>query len=85
MMNFAAVDGQPSGQFPMENPDFLLKNPDFLLKNDDFIIKQRRAVLYKYNTGHMSWGGGGGMLDKPRSVFCTEDDLMGICTKDEHY
>ena len=20
---------------------------------------QRRAVLYKYNAGHMSWGGGG--------------------------
>ena len=34
---------------------FLLKIAEKKGKTD-----QRRAVLYKYNAGHMSWGGGGG-------------------------
>ncbi len=31
---------------------------------------QRRAVLYKYNAGHMSWGGGG--LSSPTPAYWDE-------------
>ena len=32
---------------------------------------QRRAILYKYNTGHMAWGGGG-LRENQRREFLEE-------------
>ena len=43
---------------------------------------QRRAVLYKYNAGHMSWGGGGLPLHGEHIVLHTTLILVALSTTD---